>query len=80
MEHSLNLSVAAVGKILIKSPSIHIVGDLQVGQVAELVAQGQVIDSDHIINAAGVQATDDVAANKAGGAGDNDAGHANNSP
>jgi hypothetical protein len=53
---------------------------LQVGQVAELVALRQVVDGDDVVDAAGVEALDDVAADEAGGAGDDDdAGHANNS-
>ena len=79
MENGLNLAIAAVRKVLVKGARIHIIGNLQTGQVAELVALGQVIHGDHIIDSAGVQAPNDVAANKAGGAGDNDAGHANNS-
>jgi hypothetical protein len=66
-------------KTVVELVGVDVVGDLQVGQVAELVALGQVVDRDDVVDAAGVEALDDVAADEAGGAGDDDAGHANNS-
>jgi hypothetical protein len=79
VEHRFDLAEAAVGEAGIEVGGVDIVGDAQVGQVAELVALGQVVDRDDVLDAAGVQALDDVGANEAGRAGDDYAGHANSS-
>src|SRR5690606_21549828 len=49
-----------------------VIGDVQVEQVAELVAVGQVVDRQDVGDAARIQPADQVAADEAGGAGDHD--------
>ena len=57
--------------------AVDVIGELAAGQVPELVAVGQVIDSDDIFVAACVQGADEVAADEPGGAGDHDRPHRN---
>ena len=68
-----------LGEQVVEHVHVHVVGDLQVGQVAELVALGQVVDHDDVVDAAGVEALDDVGADEAGGAGNHYAGHGKSS-
>ena len=79
MEHGFDLAEIALGEQVVEHVGVDVVGDLQVGQVAELVALRQVVDGDDVVDAARVQALDDVAADETGSAGDHDACHANSS-
>jgi len=79
MENGFDLAVGAFGVGVVKHISVHIVGNLQVSQVAKLVALGEVIHRDDVGQSACIEAFDEVGANKTGSAGDNDSGHANNS-
>ena len=79
MEDGFHLAKVAAGVVVVKHVGVNVIGDLQVGDVAEFVALRQVVDRDDVGDATGVEALDDVAANKAGGAGNDDAGHSNNS-
>ena len=58
---------------------VHVIGDGQVYQVAKFVTLGQIVDGNDVRDPTGVQALDDVAANEAGRAGNDDARHAANS-
>ena len=73
MKHRFHAAVVALGKTLIKLPSVLVVGDVQVGQVAKFVAVAQIVHRNDVGDAAQVQALDDVAADEAGRASDNDA-------
>ena len=75
MEHCFDGAVVALRELAIKRAGIHVVGNVQRGQVAEFVALRQVIHRDDVVNASGVQALDNVAADKTGGTRDNDSGH-----
>ena len=79
MEDRLDLAKRSVGEQLIERCGVHVVRDLQIDQVAKLVALRQIIDRDDVGDAARIEPLDDIAANKAGSPGDNDSGHANNS-
>jgi hypothetical protein len=70
VEHGLDLAEAALGEEGVELVGVDVVGDLQVRQVAELVALGQVVDRDDVVDAAGVEALDDVAADESGSSGD----------
>jgi len=48
MKNGFYLTIVAIGVVVIKGPGIDVVGDVQVGQVAELVALGEVIDGDDV--------------------------------
>ena len=74
MEHRLDGPISAFSEELIKVVGVYVVGDLQVGQVAEFIALGQVVDRDDLADAARIEPAHDVAAYEAGCAGD-DHGH-----
>ena len=78
MKHRLYFAELAFGKGLVKHGVVDVVGDVQVCQVAKLVAITQIIDRNDVGDATLVQTFDDIAANKTSGAGDNDF-HADNS-
>ena len=78
VEHGLDTAKGPLGETGVEAAVVDVVGNAQIGQVAEFVAIGQVIHRDDVLDAAGIQTLDDVAANEAGRAGDHDA-HANNS-
>jgi hypothetical protein len=67
VKHAIDGAVVAIGETQIKLGMIDIVGDLQIGQIAELVPIAEVIDGDDVGDAALVQARDDVAADESGG-------------
>ena len=50
--------------------AVHVVGDVAVAEVAELVAVLEVVDGEDVGAASVVEGTDEVAADEAGGAGD----------
>ena len=79
MEHRLDLTKRALGELLVKAARVDIVRDAQAGQVAKFIALGEVVYRNHIVDATGIEPAHNVAANKAGSAGDDDAGHVNNS-
>ena len=79
MENRFDLAERAFGKQFVERVGVDVVGDPQVGQVAEFVALRQVVDGDDVVDAPGVQALDDVAADEPGGTGHNDFHGANNS-
>ena len=72
MEHRFDLAKSGFGKQLVKVIDIDVIGNLQIGQIAEFVAVAQVIDGDDVVNTAGVEPFDNIAAYEAGGAGDYD--------
>ena len=78
VEDSFYFAVSTICKEFVEKVLVDIVGNLQIGQVDKLVAMREVIDRDDVVNAACVQAFDDVAANKSCSSGDDDL-HANNS-
>ncbi len=71
MKDCFDLAKCAFGKQVVEVIRIDVVRNLQVGQVLELVAFSQVIDGNDVVDAAGVQALDDVAADKTCSAGHN---------
>jgi hypothetical protein len=79
MEHCFDLAIVTVGEFVIKRICVHIVRNLQIGQIAKFVALLEVVDGNDVGDAAGVEPGDDIAANESGCAGYNDTGHANNS-
>ena len=79
VENGFDLAVGPFGEGVVKQVGIHIVGNLQVGQVAKLLTLGKVIYGNDVSQAALVETLDKVGANKSGGTGDNDSCHANNS-
>jgi len=79
VKNGFHLAVGVGFKCVVEDIRIHVVGNLQVCQVAKLVALGQVIHGNDVAQAPVVEASDEVGANKTGSTGDNDSGHANNS-
>jgi hypothetical protein len=79
VKNSFDLAVGIGGKGIVEICGIHIVGNLQINQVAKFVALGQVVDGNDVAQTPGVEALDEVGANKTGSTGDNESGHANNS-
>ena len=79
MEHSLDLPEMPLGKSGVEICGVHVIADRQVHQVAKLVALRQIVHGNDVGDPTGVQALDDVAANEAGRAGNDDARHAANS-
>ena len=75
VEYRFHGAVGALRELAIERAGVHVVGNLQRGKVAEFVAVGQVIHRDDVVNAPGVQALDEVAADETGCARDNDSGH-----
>ena len=69
VKNSFYLAVSIGGKRVVKISGVHIVGNLQIGQVAKLVALGQVIHGNDVGHASGVEAQDEVGTNKTGSAG-----------
>ncbi len=49
---------------------VHVVGDVAIAEVAELVSEFEVIDGEDVGDAAVVEGADEVAADEAGGSGD----------
>ena len=74
MEDRADLAEIATRKAFNELGLVEVVADLAVDDVLELVGAREVVDSDDVGLAACVQALDDVGADKAGGAGDDD-GH-----
>src|SRR3990167_4920183 len=72
VEHRFDLAKSTFGKQLVKIINIDVVGNAQVSQVTEFVAVGQVINGNDVVNAAGVETFDQIAADKAGGTGNYD--------
>ena len=54
MKHGFYITKRTFSKRVIKIVSINVVGNLQVGEVFKLVALGQIINSDDVVNAARV--------------------------
>ena len=79
VKYSLNLSIRPLSEQVIELVCVHVVSDFQIRKIAKFVALRHVIHGDDVIEPAGIEPFDDIAANKTGGAGDNDSGHANNS-
>ncbi len=79
VEHSLHLAVCALGKARVELLQVHVIGDAQITQVAEFGAIAQIIDGDDVVDSALVQRAHQIAADEAGGAGDDDGAHPNNS-
>ena len=79
MEYRLDLPEMPLGKSGIEICCVHVIDYGQVHQVAKLVTLRQIVDGNDVRDPAGVQALDDVAANEAGRAGNDDARHAANS-
>ena len=79
MKDSFYGAVMALGKVLIKGTGIHVVCNLQICQVAKLVALCEIVHRDDVGDAACIESFDQIAANEAGRAGDDDTGHAINS-
>jgi hypothetical protein len=68
----------AARKAGVELAPVEVVAELRAQQVPVLRAIGQIIDRDHVVDADCVQAVDEVAADHAGGSGDNNL-HGNNS-
>ena len=79
MKNCFHMAKGSGRKGAVKTVCVHVVGNLQGGQVAELVALRQFVHRDDVVKAARVEPGNDAAANKTGRAGDHDACHANNS-
>ena len=79
MEDRLDPAEIAACEHLVKRRGINVICNAQIRQIAKLVALRQIVNGDDVIDAARIEPLDEVAADKTGGAGDNDAGHANNS-
>ena len=54
MKHGFDLTKGVVGKEFVEHVLVEVVGNLQVGNVAELIALGQVIDRDDVVDASSV--------------------------
>ena len=65
MKHRLYFAELAFGKGLVKHGVVDVVGDVQVCQVAKLLAIAQVIHRNDVGEAPLVQTFDDIAADKA---------------
>ena len=78
MEHRFYLAKLAFGKRFVKHAVVDVVGDLQISQVAKLVAIAQIIDRNDVGDAPLVQTFDNVAADETRSARDNNF-HTNNS-
>ena len=78
MEHGFNGAKVALCEALVKHLVVHVVGDLQISQIAKFVTIAQVVHGDDVADAPRIQPLDDVAANEASSACDNDF-HAHNS-
>ncbi len=74
MKHRAHLAELAALEALDKLALVEVIADLAVDEVVEFVGARQVVDGDDIVFAALVQALDEVAADEAGSAG-NDDGH-----
>ena len=68
MQHGVHLAEFAAREALVELRLVEVVADLRAGQVPVLLAVGQVVHGDHIIDADGVQTMDKIAADHAGGA------------
>ena len=79
VEDGFHMAVALGSKGAVKSVGVYIVGNFEAGQVAKLVALGELVHRNDVVNATGVEPGNDLAANKAGSAGNHNARHANNS-
>ena len=75
VKNAVDRTIVAIGKAQVKLCMINVVGNLQIGQIAELVAVAQVIDRHDVGDATLIQTLDDVAADETGGSGHHD-GHA----
>src|SRR5512140_1634108 len=79
VEHRLDLAEETFREEVVEQVQVDVVGDPQVGQVAELVALRQVVHGDDVVDAALVQPLDDVAADKPCRSRHNETRHENNS-
>ena len=79
VKHGLDLTECAMGEELIKRSCVHVICNFQIGEVAELVTLGQVVNRDDVVKSARIETFDQVGAYEAGRTGHNDSGHANNS-
>ena len=61
-----------VGEPRQKLVLVEIVGDLAIGEIAELVGARQIVDGDDVGLAARVERPDEIRSDEAGGAGDDD--------
>ena len=68
MQHGVHFAEFAAREALVEVGLVEVVADLRAGQVPVLLAVGQVVHGDHIIDADGVQTMDKIAADHAGGA------------
>lgn len=76
MEQRADRAEVAAGVALEEVVLVQVVGDIGVRQVAELLAVGEIVHRDDVGLAAPVQRLQQIAADEAGGAGDDDAhGH-----
>ncbi|MCY1372694.1 hypothetical protein D9M69_599210 [compost metagenome] len=73
MEHRPRPAEAAFAQQGQEIALVQVVGYLGVGEVAELVALGQIIDGDQVGLAPRIEGLDQVAADEAGGTGNDDA-------
>ena len=72
MQHGVDAAEFAAREAGVELALVEVVADLRIEQVAVLRAIGQIVDGDHVVDADGVEAVDEVAADESGRAGDND--------
>ncbi|MCY1369719.1 hypothetical protein D9M69_567720 [compost metagenome] len=73
MEHRAHHAEVAAGEARQEVALVQVVVDLAVGEVAEFVAVGEIVHRDDVGLAARVERLDDIAADEAGGTGNDDA-------
>ena len=78
MQHRVDPAELAAREAGVELVLVEVVAEARAEQVAVLLAVGQVVDGDHVVDADRVQAMNEVAADHAGRSGDDDL-HANNS-
>ncbi|KAG1302952.1 hypothetical protein G6F63_016700 [Rhizopus arrhizus] len=72
MQHGAHRGQAAVGDPAAEIVLVHVLGYLAIDQVDELVAFGQIVHRDDVLDAAAVQPAHQIAANEACGSGYDD--------
>ncbi len=72
MEDGLDAAEAAGFHARQEFVLVEIVGDLQIGEVGDLVAVGEVVDDEDVVMTFGIERGDDVGADHAGAARDDD--------
>ena len=78
MQHDIDMAELALREARVEVAAIEVVAELRAEQVAVLGPIGQVVDGDHVVDADGVQAMHEVAADHPGRTGHDDL-HSNNS-